>query len=220
MNITIENSWKKLLNNEFQKNYFKELVDFVKKEYSNKTIYPPGKLIFQAFNNCPFEKVKVVIIGQDPYHGYNQANGLCFSVADGLKKPPSLLNIFKEIRSDVDLKIPKSGNLERWSNQGVLMLNSILTVEKGEPGSHKNKGWENFTDSVIQIIANNTSNIVFILWGAYAQKKGEKVNRNKHLILEAAHPSPFSADRGFFGQKHFSRCNEYLKRHNKEEIMW
>ena len=220
MNITIENSWKKLLNNEFQKNYFKELVNFVKKEYSNKTIYPPGKLIFQAFNNCPFEKVKVVIIGQDPYHGYNQANGLCFSVADGLKKPPSLLNIFKEIRSDVDLKIPKSGNLERWSNQGVLMLNSILTVEKGEPGSHKNKGWENFTDSVIQIIANNTSNIAFILWGAYAQKKGEKINRNKHLILEAAHPSPFSADRGFFGQKHFSRCNEYLKRHNKEEIMW
>tara|TARA_Y100001968_G_C19358050_1_gene718258 strand:+ start:478 stop:1140 length:663 start_codon:yes stop_codon:yes gene_type:complete len=220
MKVIIESSWKELLMNEFKKPYFKELVSFVKKEYSQKTIYPPGKLIFKAFDNCSFKKIKVVIIGQDPYHGYNQANGLCFSVSDGLKKPPSLLNIFKELRSDLDINIPESGNLERWSHQGVLMLNSILTVEKGEPSSHKNKGWENFTDSVIEIIATQKSNIVFMLWGAYAQKKGEKINRNKHLILESAHPSPFSADRGFFGKKHFSKCNEYLKRYNKGKILW
>jgi len=220
MNIKIDNSWKKLLKEEFQKEYFQNLVSFIKKEYSDKIIYPPGKLILKAFNNCTFQDLKVVIIGQDPYHGYNQANGLCFSVYDGVKKPPSLLNIFKELKSDLSLKIPTSGNLEKWSKQGVLMLNSILTVEKASPGSHKKKGWEVFTDSIIEIINNEKSNIVFILWGAYAQKKGEKINRKKHLILESAHPSPLSANRGFFNQKHFSKCNEYLKRHNKAKIMW
>mgnify|MGYP001297703744 CR=1 FL=1 len=220
MNIKIEHSWKKLLYEELKKDYFKNLVNFVKQEYSEKKIYPPGKLIFKAFENCPFNNLKVVIIGQDPYHGYNQANGLCFSVSDGIKKPPSLLNIFKELKSDLNLEIPTSGNLERWSTQGVLMLNSILTVEKGEPGSHKKKGWEKFTDCIIEIINHNKSNIVFMLWGAYAQKKGEKINKNKHLVLESAHPSPFSADRGFFNQNHFSKCNEYLKRHNKMKIMW
>ncbi len=220
MNIKIEHSWKTLLYEEFQKEYFKNLVSFLKKEYSEKIIYPPGKLIFKAFENCPFNNLKVVIIGQDPYHGYNQANGLCFSVSDGIKKPPSLLNIFKELKSDLNLEIPASGNLERWSTQGVLMLNSILTVEKSEPGSHKKKGWEKFTDHIIELINHNKSNIVFMLWGAYAQKKGEKINKNKHLILESAHPSPFSADRGFFNQNHFSKCNDYLKRHNKMKIMW
>ena len=220
MDIKIENSWKQLLEKEFQKQYFKDLVHFLKNEYSKKTIYPPGKLIFKSFNNCPFNELKVVIIGQDPYHGYNQANGLCFSVNKGIKKPPSLLNIFKELRSDLNLDIPESGDLERWSKQGVLMLNSILTVEKSEPGSHKERGWEYFTDYIIEIIANKKTNIVFMLWGAYAQKKGEKINRNKHLVLESAHPSPFSANRGFFNQKHFSKCNEYLKRYNKQKIVW
>ena len=220
MNIKIENSWKKLLKEEFEKDYFKNLVTFLKKEYSDSIIYPPGNLIFKAFNNCTFQDLKVVIIGQDPYHGYNQANGLCFSVCDGIRKPPSLLNIFKELKSDLNLKIPISGNLEKWSNQGVLMLNSILTVEKDEPGSHKKKGWEVFTDAVINLINNKKSNIVFILWGAYAQQKGEKINRKKHLVLESAHPSPLSANRGFFNQKHFSKCNKYLKRHNKVKIMW
>ena len=218
--VNIESSWKNLIQEEFTKDYFKKLIDFVKKEYSQNDIYPQGSLIFKAFKNCSFHDLKVVIIGQDPYHGYNQAHGLCFSVKDGVKKPPSLINIFKEIKNDIGVEIPKSGNLERWSNQGVLMLNSILTVRKGEPGSHKEKGWENFTDKIIEVISEKTSKKVFMLWGAYAQKKGEKIDRKKHLVLEASHPSPFSANRGFFNTNHFSRCNEYLNTYNIKEIRW
>ena len=220
MDVRIENSWKKILSKEFEKKYFINLTLFLKKEYQEKTIYPQGKLIFKAFENCSINNLKVVLIGQDPYHGYNQANGLCFSVNKGVKKPPSLVNIYKELKSDLNIEIPESGNLEKWSKQGILMLNSILTVEKDNPGSHKNKGWENFTDAVIEKITNLKSNVVFILWGAYAQKKGEKIDRNKHLVLESAHPSPLSANRGFFNQKHFSKCNEYLNRYNKQEINW
>ena len=220
MDVRIENSWKKILSKEFEKKYFIDLALFLKKEYQEKTIYPQGKLIFKAFENCSINNLKVVLIGQDPYHGYNQANGLCFSVNKGVKKPPSLVNIYKELKSDLNIEIPESGNLEKWSKQGILMLNSILTVEKDNPGSHRNKGWENFTDAVIEKITNLKSNVVFILWGAYAQKKGEKIDRNKHLVLESAHPSPLSANRGFFNQKHFSKCNEYLNRYNKQEINW
>jgi len=220
MDVKIENSWKEILSEEFEKKYFKQLALFLKKEYEEKKIYPPGKYIFNAFKNCSINDLKVVIIGQDPYHGYNQANGLCFSVNNGVRKPPSLINIFKELKSDLNLDIPESGNLERWSKQGILMLNSILTVEKENPGSHKNQGWEQFTDVVIEKIINLKTNIVFILWGAYAQKKGERIDRNKHLVLESAHPSPLSASRGFFNQKHFSKCNEYLNRYNKQKIIW
>lgn len=218
--IKIADSWKGKLKKEFEKEYFNDLIQFVRKEYTTGTVYPPGKEIFRAFDSCSFEEVKVVIIGQDPYHGDGQANGLCFSVHDGIKQPPSLQNIFKEIRNDLGKPIPVSGNLERWARQGVLLLNATLTVRASSPGSHQNKGWETFTDAVIKNISDEKSNVVFLLWGAYAQKKGEVIDRSKHLVLMSAHPSPFSADRGFFGCKHFSKANEYLKSKGLKEIDW
>lgn len=220
MDVKIEPSWKDRLKDEFEKPYFQNLSDFVKEEYSGWTIYPPGREIFRAFDSCPFENVKVVILGQDPYHGPNQANGLCFSVRDGQRMPPSLLNIFKEIQNDLGKPIPKSGDLDRWAHQGVLLLNATLTVRAGSPGSHQNKGWEEFTDSVIKKISAEKSNVVFLLWGAYAQKKAELIDRNRHLVLMSPHPSPFSADRGFFGNKHFSKTNQYLKSKGMGEIDW
>jgi len=220
MEVKIEPTWKSRLQEEFEKEYFIRLTEFVKEEYRQKTIYPPGSLIFNAFNLCPFQNVKVVIIGQDPYHGPGQAHGLCFSVRDGVDFPPSLINIFKEIESDMGITRPASGNLERWASQGVLLLNATLTVRAHEAGSHQKKGWEQFTDTVISILNTEKKNIVFFLWGAYAQKKGETIDRSKHLVLESVHPSPLSASRGFFGNKHFSRCNEYLKEHGVEPINW
>jgi uracil-DNA glycosylase len=220
MEIKIESSWKSRLIEEFGKPYFLQLVDFVRNEYRSGTIYPPGKEIFKAFDACKFDSIKVVIIGQDPYHGPGQANGLCFSVHDGVRIPPSLLNIFKEIHNDLKKPIPASGNLERWARQGVLLLNATLTVRASSPGSHQNKGWEEFTDAVIRRISEEKQHVVFLLWGAYAQKKGEIIDRKKHLVLMAAHPSPFSVDRGFFGCKHFSKANEYLNAHGQESIDW
>ena len=218
--VKINESWKGRLQAEFEKPYFIYLIDFVKNEYKSQTVYPPGKEIFRAFDFCPFEGIKVVIIGQDPYHGPGQANGLCFSVRDGVRMPPSLVNIFKEVKRDLGKEIPSSGNLERWASQGVLLLNATLTVRASSPGSHQNKGWEAFTDEVIRKVSDEKSGIVFLLWGAYAQKKGEIINRTKHCVLMSAHPSPFSADRGFFGNKHFSKANEYLKSKGLEEIDW
>lgn len=220
MDVKIAASWKNILSDEFARPYFQELISFVKNEYKTQTIYPPGNEIFMAFDRCDFEKVKVVIIGQDPYHGPGQANGLCFSVHPGIRTPPSLVNIFKEIRNDLNKPIPDSGNLERWAKQGVLLLNATLTVKAASPGSHQNKGWEIFTDAVIKKISDDKEGIVFLLWGAYAQKKGEIIDRNKHLVLLSAHPSPFSADRGFFGCRHFSKTNLYLKSKGKDEIVW
>lgn len=208
------------LKNEFNKPYFTSLVDFVKEEYNSQTIYPPGKEIFHAFDCCDFSETKVVIIGQDPYHGAGQANGLCFSVRDGVRIPPSLANIFKEIKYDLGKPIPASGDLTRWANQGVLLLNATLTVRSSSPGSHQNKGWENFTDAVIRKLSEEKEHVVYLLWGAYAQKKGEIIDRSKNLVLMSAHPSPFSADRGFFGCKHFSKTNDYLKSKGLQEIDW
>ena len=213
-------SWKARLNDEFEKPYFNTLIDYVKQEYRTQTIFPPGKEIFRAFDCCDFADVKVVIIGQDPYHGPQQANGLCFSVRDGVRIPPSLINIFKEIHDDLGKPLPKSGDLERWSRQGVLLLNATLTVRASTPGSHQNKGWEVFTDAAIKKISDEKEHVVFLLWGAYAQKKGEIIDRKKHLVLMSAHPSPFSADRGFFGCKHFSKANEYLRSNGLKEIDW
>jgi len=218
--VKIAPSWKEGLKAEFKKPYFIELIDFVRTEYRTQTVFPPGKEIFRAFDCADFDKVKVVIIGQDPYHGPGQANGLCFSVRDGVPMPPSLKNIFKEIQSDLGKPIPKSGDLERWANQGVLLLNATLTVRASSPGSHQKKGWEQFTDAVIKEISDKKNNVVFLLWGAYAQKKGEIIDRSRHLVLMSAHPSPFSADRGFFGNKHFSKTNEYLKSKGLKEIDW
>jgi uracil-DNA glycosylase len=220
MNVKIAISWKKQLLEEFQKPYFEQLIGFVKSEYQIHTVYPPGKEIFRAFDECDFSDVKVVILGQDPYHGPGQANGLCFSVHEGVRTPPSLVNIFKEIRADLGKPIPISGELERWAEQGVLLLNATLTVRAAAPGSHQNKGWEAFTDAVIKKISDEKQHVVFLLWGAYAQKKGEIIDRNKHLVLMSAHPSPFSADRGFFGCKHFSKANAYLKSKGLKEIEW
>ena len=220
MDVQIEESWKERLTNEFEKDYFIRLTDFVRAEYKSTTIYPPGRLIFNAFNLCPFDKVKVVIIGQDPYHGPDQAHGLCFSVNDGIAYPPSLQNIFKEIQNDLGIPIPSSGNLTRWANQGVLLLNATLTVRAHQAGSHQRKGWEEFTDAAIRILANQREHLVFILWGAYAQKKGAFIDRSKHLVLTSAHPSPLSAYNGFFGNKHFSRTNDYLTAHGKTPIQW
>ena len=220
MDVRIAESWKKHLNEEFEKEYFVRLTSFVKEEYQNYTVYPPGKLIFSAFDHCSFDDLKVVIIGQDPYHGPNQANGLCFSVADGIRQPPSLQNIFKEIRDDLGKEIPKTGNLERWADQGVLLLNATLTVRAHTAGSHQNKGWEEFTDAVIETISKQKEGVVFLLWGAYAQKKGAIIDRNKHYVIESAHPSPFAAHRGFFGNKHFSKTNEYLRKLEQKEIEW
>lgn len=220
MNVQIAESWKKRLAAEFEKEYFIELVNFVKSEYANFKIFPKGQQIFNSFNHCNFEDLKVVIIGQDPYHGDGQANGLCFSVNDGVVKPPSLVNIFKEIKNDLGKDIPLSGNLERWADQGVLLLNATLTVRAHSPGSHQNKGWEQFTDAVIQIISEEKTGIVFLLWGAYAQRKGEIIDTAKHKILSSAHPSPFAANRGFFGNKHFSQANIYLEEKGSKPVSW
>lgn len=220
MNVNIESSWKEQLKDEFEKEYFVKLVDFVKHEYKTTQIFPPGKQIFNAFNLCPFDKVKVVILGQDPYHDDGQANGLCFSVNDNVPFPPSLQNIFKEISDDLKKPIPASGDLTRWAKQGVLLLNSILTVRAHQASSHKDRGWEIFTDRVIKEISENKKNIVFMLWGSYAKNKGIQIDKSKHLILTSVHPSPLSVYRGFFGCKHFSRANEYLREHNIEEIEW
>jgi uracil-DNA glycosylase len=220
MDVKIAPSWKVRLDDEFSKPYFAQLIDFVKSEYQSGVVYPPGKEIFHSFDACDFDQVKVVIIGQDPYHGPGQANGLCFSVRDGVRMPPSLVNIFKEIKNDLGKPIPASGDLDRWAKQGVLLLNATLTVRASSPGSHQNKGWEAFTDAVIRKISDEKENVVFLLWGAYAQKKGEIINRQKHLVLLSPHPSPFSADRGFFGNKHFSKTNNYLKSKGLTEIDW
>jgi uracil-DNA glycosylase len=220
MNIKIEESWKQVLADEWNKDYFVNLTHFVRNEYATSQVFPPGREIFAAFDATPFDKVKVVIIGQDPYHDVNQANGLCFSVRDGIPFPPSLLNIFKEIENDLGTPIPASGDLSRWAHQGVLLLNSTLTVRAHSAGSHQNKGWEQFTDEVILQLAQRKENLVFILWGAYAIKKGAFINRMKHLVLTSPHPSPLSAYRGFFGNKHFSLTNEYLIKHGKQPIEW
>jgi len=220
MDVKIAQSWKTQLQNEFEKPYFTNLVNFVKSEYKSHTVFPPGNEIFNAFDHCSFEDVKVVVIGQDPYHGPGQANGLCFSVRDGVRKPPSLVNIFKEITSDIGNEIPESGNLERWAQQGVLLLNATLTVRANTPGSHQKKGWEDFTDAVIKVLSNKKENLVFLLWGAYAQNKGAIINEENHLVLKSAHPSPFAAHRGFFGNKHFSKTNTYLKEKGRTPIEW
>lgn len=220
MNVKIDASWKHLLKEEFEKEYFTNLVAFVKDEYKNHTVFPPGRLIFSAFDHCQVDETRVVIIGQDPYHGPGQANGLCFSVADGIRKPPSLLNIFKELKNDLWVDIPESGNLERWAEQGVLLLNATLTVRANSAGSHQKQGWEQFTDAIIKKLSDDKENLVFILWGAYAQKKGEVIDGTKHYVIKSAHPSPFAADRGFFGSKPFSRTNEYLKSKGLKEVEW
>ena len=220
MNVQIEETWKSRLEGEFSQPYFHELVKFVKTEYQSKKVYPPGSMIFNAFNKCPFDKVKVVILGQDPYHGVGQANGLCFSVNNGVALPPSLKNIFKEINSDIGLPVPGSGNLENWSQQGVMLLNATLTVRANQAGSHQNKGWEQFTDAVVKCLSEERENLVFLLWGSYAQQKGRQIDASKHLVLKSPHPSPFSADRGFFGNKHFSKTNEYLEAKGKAPIDW
>ncbi|MCD4769635.1 MAG: uracil-DNA glycosylase [Bacteroidales bacterium] len=220
MDVSIEKGWKERLSGEFEKEYFSELVNFVRKEYSANTVFPPGKLIFNAFNHCPFERVKVVIIGQDPYHGPNQAHGLCFSVREDVAYPPSLVNIFKEIGNDLGYPYPASGNLERWADQGVFLLNATLTVRAHSAGSHQNSGWEIFTDKVISIISESKNGVVFFLWGSYARKKGGTIDRNKHLVLESVHPSPLSAHRGFFGNRHFTECNEHLIFSGQSPIDW
>ena len=220
MDVRIEESWKAHLQEEFNKPYFERLAEFVRQEYADKTVYPPAKLIFNAFNRCPFNEVKVVIVGQDPYHEPGQAHGLCFSVTEGVPLPPSLQNIYKEIEQDLRKQIPRSGNLDRWATQGVLLLNATLTVQAHRAGSHQRKGWEEFTDAVIRHLATKREHLVFILWGAYAQRKGETIDANRHLILKSAHPSPLSAHRGFFGNRHFSRTNDYLKAHGIPPINW
>lgn len=221
MEVKIENSWKEVLKEEFDKDYFARLTTFVREEYRSGTpIYPPAKLIFNAFDHCPFDKVKVVILGQDPYHGAGQANGLCFSVNKGVAFPPSLLNIFKEIANDTGNPIPEDGDLTRWSEQGVLLLNATLTVRASQAGSHQKRGWEEFTDAAIRQLATRRKNIVFILWGSYAQKKGAFIDTEKHLVLKSPHPSPLSAYQGFFGNHHFTLANDYLAQHGKEKIKW
>ncbi|MDM8557396.1 uracil-DNA glycosylase [Candidatus Parabeggiatoa sp. HSG14] len=212
-------SWKDKLATEFEKPYFQKLATFLNEELETQTIYPPKPLIFNAFEKCPFEDVKIVIIGQDPYHGEGQANGLCFSVNDGVKTPPSLKNIFKEIQTDLAKEFPKSGNLERWAEQGVLLLNAILTVRASKAASHRKKGWEQFTDAVIRLISEEQENVVFLLWGNYAQQKGDIVDDSKHYVLKSAHPSPLSA-KHFFGNKHFSQANQYLQQYGKTPIDW
>ncbi len=220
MDVKIAQSWKNHLQSQFEKPYFENLVHFVRSEYKNYTVYPPGREIFNAFDHCNFDEVKVVIIGQDPYHGPGQANGLCFSVHENVKKPPSLLNIFKELKNDLGKEIPGSGDLVRWADQGVLLLNATLTVRANSAGSHQNKGWEQFTDNVIELISREKEGIVFILWGAYAQRKGQVIDTSRHFVIQSAHPSPFAADRGFFGSRPFSRTNEYLESQGKVPIDW
>lgn len=220
MDANIESSWKNRLNSEFEKPYFIQLTNFVKQEYGTQTIFPPSKLIFNAFELCPFNNVKVVIIGQDPYHGAGQAHGLCFSVNEGITFPPSLRNIFKELNNDLGLAIPQNGDLSHWAKQGVLLLNATLTVRAHEAGSHQNKGWETFTDQVIKIVAEQKQHVVFLLWGAYAQRKGILIDKSKHLVLESVHPSPLSASRGFFGNHHFSKANSFLESKGLAAINW
>lgn len=220
MEVKIENSWKYALQLEFDKEYFLKLTDFVRNEYKTKQTFPPAHLIFNAFDQCPFDKVKVVIIGQDPYHGDSQAHGLCFSVNDSVAFPPSLLNIFKEIERDMGISKPTSGNLIRWAQQGVLLLNATLTVLAHTAGSHQGKGWETFTDAAIHKLASEKQGLVFMLWGSYAQQKGAFIDSNKHLVLKSVHPSPLSAYRGFIGCGHFSAANHYLKEHGQTEINW
>ncbi len=220
MKVDIEPSWRRQLQTEFDKPYFAELVAFVRREYASRTVFPPARLIFNAFNQCPFTDVKVVLIGQDPYHERGQAQGLCFSVADGVTFPPSLVNIFKEIETDTGTPVPHSGDLTRWARQGVLLLNATLTVREHEAGSHQRHGWEEFTDAVIRILSERRDNLVFILWGGYAQGKARLIDSDRHCVLRSAHPSPLSAYRGFFGNRHFSQTNAYLRLHGKEGIVW
>ena len=220
MDVKIESSWKNQLGDEFEKPYFKELADFVRNEYRTKKIFPPARLIFNAFDQCPFDQLKVVILGQDPYHGPGQAHGLCFSVNEGIDFPPSLQNIFKELKDDVGKEIPTSGDLTGWTQQGVLLLNATLTVRAYQAGSHQRKGWESFTDAVIHKINEEKEHVVFILWGNYAIRKGEFIDRDKHLVLTSVHPSPLSASRGFFGNKHFSKTNDFLTAQGLGPINW
>ena len=218
--VRIEESWKEALHEEFEKPYFARLTQFVRQEYATKEIFPPGKLIFNAFDSCPLDRVKVVIIGQDPYHGIGQANGLCFSVNDGVQVPPSLVNIYKEIHREYNTPIPSSGNLQHWAEQGVLLLNATLTVEAHKAGSHQNKGWETFTDAAIKAVVQKKEHVVFMLWGSYAQKKGAFIDPLKHCILTSPHPSPLSAHRGFIGNGHFMCANQYLEEHGMLPIQW
>ena len=218
--VRIAEDWKEVLREEFSKPYFDELVDFVKQEYASGVVYPAGQNIFRAFDKCPFDKLKVVIIGQDPYHGPGQANGLCFSVARGVQFPPSLQNIFKEVQSDIGTPVPESGELDRWAEQGVLLLNAVLTVRAHQAASHAGRGWEKFTDAVVRAIAERKKEVVYMLWGSYAQKKGAIADPQSNLILKAVHPSPLSAYRGFFGCKHFSEANKYLESVGKSPIEW
>ncbi|TDK41607.1 uracil-DNA glycosylase [Algoriphagus formosus] len=220
MKVKIENSWNNVLNDIFDEEFFKKLVTFVKSEYEKGPVFPPGKFIFNAFDQCPFDQVKVVILGQDPYHGPGQAHGLSFSVKPGVSFPPSLLNIFKEIQSDIGKAMPPNGDLTRWAQQGVFLLNATLTVRAREAGSHQKQGWEEFTDRVIQRISDGKSNVVFLLWGAYAGKKADLIDQAKHLVLKAPHPSPLSAHRGFLGCRHFSQANEYLEKQGLKTIDW
>jgi uracil-DNA glycosylase len=220
MNNLIHTSWVSHLESEFEKPYFKQLIEFVHCEYQAQTVYPPAKQMFSAFDHAHFDDVRVMILGQDPYHGAGQANGLCFSVSDGIKIPPSLRNIYKELESDLGVTPNKSGNLEHWAMQGVFLLNATLSVLAGQAGSHQGKGWEEFTDAVIKKLSEEKENLVFILWGAYAQKKGSVIDENKHLVIKSPHPSPFSAHTGFFGSKPFSQSNDYLKQQGKKTIQW
>lgn len=220
MDVRIEQSWKRELQEEFDKPYFQALTEFVRSEYRTTTVYPPGNLIFNAFEKCPFDKVKLVIIGQDPYHEPGQAEGLCFSVRENVPFPPSLQNIFKEIETETGTPIPTSGSLERWATQGVLLLNATLTVRAHQAGSHQGKGWEQFTDAVISILSRKKDHLVFFLWGAYAQKKGAVIDRSRHCVLQTAHPSPLSVYRGFWGCDHFIKANEYLRTNGCQEIVW
>ena len=220
MEVRIEESWRRVLQPEFDKPYFELLTSFVRQAYKEKQCFPPAKLIFNAFDSCPFDKVRVVIIGQDPYHDVGQAQGLCFSVPDGIAVPPSLQNIYKELQSDLGIIPPHSGNLQRWAEQGVLLLNATLTVEAHRPGSHQNKGWEELTDAAIAALNSQREHLVFMLWGAYAKRKGQVIDTRKHLVLTAPHPSPLSAYQGFFGCKHFSKANDYLVRNGLPPINW
>lgn len=220
MNLDFDISWKKRLQSEINSDYFRELMVFVDDEYSKDVVYPPSELVFNAFNLCPFDSVRVAILGQDPYHGEGQAHGLCFSVNDGVPHPPSLVNIFKEIKRDLNIPAPSSGNLERWARQGVLLLNATLTVRANQAGSHQKRGWEAFTDAAIKILAQEKEHCVFMLWGAYAHKKGDVIPDSRHLVLKSPHPSPLSAHRGFFGNNHFSQANTYLVKHGKSAVVW
>ena len=220
MDVRIAQDWKEILSEEFSKPYFKELVEFVRAEYAAGEVFPKGRDIFRAFDKCPFDKLKVVIIGQDPYHGVGQANGLCFSVGEGVPFPPSLQNIFKEVNADTGAPIPTSGNLDRWAEQGVLLLNAVLTVRAHQAASHAGRGWEQFTDAVVRAIATRKQGVVYMLWGSYAQRKGAIADPNNNLILKSVHPSPLSSYRGFFGCRHFSKANDYLASVGREQIVW